>query len=112
MFPVAVRRRSSAVSRRTAIHSGSESTVSMSSLRKWPESVQNTVDPNLSTTYIHIPSLFMCEVSWASGSSSHTESGCILPSMSEKRNSEELESARLEALYRKASDPVLRTHLF
>src|SRR5829696_8567461 len=43
--------------------------------------------------------------------SAHTESGCILPSMSEKRNSEELESARLEALYRKASDPVLRTHL-
>src|SRR5215204_6843455 len=42
---------------------------------------------------------------------SHPESGCTLPSMSEKRNSEELESARLEALYRKASDPVLRTHL-
>src|SRR3712207_4090529 len=42
---------------------------------------------------------------------SHTESVCILPRMSEKRNSEELEPARLEKLYRKASDPVLRTHL-
>ncbi len=31
--------------------------------------------------------------------------------MSEKRNSEESESSRLEGLYRKASDPVLRTHL-
>jgi len=31
--------------------------------------------------------------------------------MSEKRNSEESESTRLEGLYRKASDPVLRTHL-
>jgi transposase len=31
--------------------------------------------------------------------------------MSEKRNSEESESSRLERLYRKASDPVLRTHL-
>ncbi len=31
--------------------------------------------------------------------------------MDEKRNSGESESARLEALYRKASDPVLRTHL-
>jgi transposase len=31
--------------------------------------------------------------------------------MTEKRNSEESESARLESLYRKASDPVLRTHL-
>src|SRR3954465_14191427 len=41
----------------------------------------------------------------------YTESVCILPSMSEKRNSEESESARLESLYRKASDPVLRTHL-
>ncbi len=40
-----------------------------------------------------------------------TESGCILPSMSEKRGSEESESARLEGLYRKATDPVLRTHL-
>ncbi len=40
-----------------------------------------------------------------------TESGCILPSMSEKRNSEESESSRLEGLYRKAADPVLRTHL-
>ena len=40
-----------------------------------------------------------------------TASGCILPRMSEKRNSEELEPARLERLYRKASDPVLRTHL-
>ena len=28
-----------------------------------------------------------------------------------KRNSEESESTRLEGLYRKASDPVLRTHL-
>jgi transposase len=41
----------------------------------------------------------------------HTESVCILPSMSEKRDSEESESARLEGLYRKATDPVLRTHL-
>jgi transposase len=40
-----------------------------------------------------------------------TESGCILPSMSEKRNSEESESSRLERLYREAKDPVLRTHL-
>ena len=31
--------------------------------------------------------------------------------MSEKRNSEESESTRLERLYRKANDPVLRTHL-
>jgi len=31
--------------------------------------------------------------------------------MSEKRNTEESESSRLEGLYRKASDPVLRTHL-
>ena len=31
--------------------------------------------------------------------------------VSEKRNSEESESSRLEGLYRKASDPVLRTHL-
>jgi transposase len=31
--------------------------------------------------------------------------------MNEKRNSQEQESARLESLYRKASDPVLRTHL-
>ena len=41
----------------------------------------------------------------------HTESGCTLPSMSEKRNSEKSESSRLEGLYRKATDPVLRTHL-
>src|SRR5688572_12005290 len=40
-----------------------------------------------------------------------TESGCILPSMSDKRNWEQSESSRLESLYRKASDPVLRTHL-
>ena len=31
--------------------------------------------------------------------------------MNEKQNSEESESARLEGLYRQASDPVLRTHL-
>lgn len=31
--------------------------------------------------------------------------------MSEKRNSKQSESSRLESLYRKASDPVLRTHL-
>ncbi len=43
---------------------------------------------------------------------SDTESVCILPSMNEKRNSEESESTRLEGLYRKAADPVLRTHLF
>jgi len=42
---------------------------------------------------------------------SYTESVCILPSMSEKWNSEESESSRLEGLYRKACDPVLRTHL-
>jgi transposase len=41
----------------------------------------------------------------------NTESVCILPNMSEKRDSEETESARLEGLYRKATDPVLRTHL-
>lgn len=45
------------------------------------------------------------------GGSSYTKSGCILLSMSEKRNSEESESSRLEGLYRKATDPVLRTHL-
>jgi transposase len=32
--------------------------------------------------------------------------------MSEKRDLEESESKRLERLYRKAADPVLRTHLF
>ena len=43
---------------------------------------------------------------------SNTESGFILPSMSEKRDlAGSEESARLEALYRKATDPVLRTHL-
>lgn len=31
--------------------------------------------------------------------------------MSEKRDSEESESKRLERLYREAADPVLRTHL-
>jgi transposase len=31
--------------------------------------------------------------------------------MSENRNSQESESSRLEGLYRKAADPVLRTHL-
>ena len=31
--------------------------------------------------------------------------------MSEKRRSEKPESKRLENLYRKAADPVLRTHL-
>ena len=41
----------------------------------------------------------------------HTESGCILLSMSEKGNSKESESSQLEGLYRKAADPVLRTHL-
>jgi transposase len=41
----------------------------------------------------------------------HTESGCILLSMSEKGNWEGSESSQLEGLYRKASDPVLRTHL-
>ncbi len=35
----------------------------------------------------------------------------VLPNMSEKRNSEESESTLLEGLYRKAADPVLRTHL-
>jgi transposase len=42
---------------------------------------------------------------------SYTESGSILLSMSEKRSLEESKSTRLEGLYRKASDPVLRTHL-
>ena len=41
----------------------------------------------------------------------HTESGCIVLGMDEKRDSQELESERLEKLYRRASDPVLRTHL-
>src|SRR3712207_6242386 len=45
------------------------------------------------------------------GETSDTESGCTLLSMSEKRSLEESESTRLEGLYRKASDPVLRTHL-
>ncbi len=40
-----------------------------------------------------------------------TESDYILRDMDEKRNSEESESERLERLYRKAADPVLRTHL-
>jgi transposase len=40
-----------------------------------------------------------------------TESGCTLRGMDEKRNSKQSESKRLESLYRKASDPVLRTHL-
>ncbi len=35
----------------------------------------------------------------------------MLPSMSENRNSEELGCTRSEGLYRKASEPVLRTHL-
>ena len=42
---------------------------------------------------------------------SNTESGCRLRDMDKKRNSEQSESRRLEKLYRKASDPVLRTHL-
>src|SRR4051794_7178777 len=45
------------------------------------------------------------------GLRSHTESGCILPDMNEKIDSGSSESSRLEALYRKATDPVLRTHL-
>lgn len=40
-----------------------------------------------------------------------TESGCILRDMEEKRSSEQSESRRLESLYRKATDAVLRTHL-
>jgi transposase len=40
-----------------------------------------------------------------------TDSGCILLGMSEKRGVEGSESKRLEDLYRKAADPVLRTHL-
>jgi transposase len=50
----------------------------------------------------------------SSAKACNTESDCILPSMSEKRdteNSEEAEPTRLERLYRKATDPVLRTHL-
>ena len=39
------------------------------------------------------------------------ESGCILRGMDERRSSEGSESRRLEVLYRKAADPVLRTHL-
>lgn len=42
---------------------------------------------------------------------SYAQSGCTLPDMSAKRDSEKLECKRLEKLYRKASDPVLRTHL-
>src|SRR3712207_2012107 len=42
---------------------------------------------------------------------SDTESGCTLRDMDERRNSGQSESRRLESLYRKASDPVLRTHL-
>jgi transposase len=42
---------------------------------------------------------------------SNTESGCILPNMSEEQNLELSEPSRLESLYRKARDPVLRTHL-
>src|ERR671932_1245562 len=41
----------------------------------------------------------------------HTESGCILPSMNEITDSQRLDPSRLEGLYRKATDPVLRTHL-
>lgn len=41
----------------------------------------------------------------------HTESGCILRYMDKKRSSKKSESERLEGLYRKAADPVLRTHL-
>ena len=51
------------------------------------------------------------KASEAIGETSNTESGCILLNMSEKRSLEESESLRLEGLYRKASDPVLRTHL-
>jgi transposase len=47
----------------------------------------------------------------SSGIGSDTESGCILLSMSEKGYSGKSESSQLEGLYRKASDPVLRTHL-
>jgi transposase len=43
--------------------------------------------------------------------STHTESGYILPNMSEEQNLELSEPSRLESLYRKARDPVLRTHL-
>ena len=56
-------------------------------------------------------STYSCALKRRAGYISHTESGCMLPSMSEKRDSEKLEPARLERLYRKASDPVLRTHL-
>jgi transposase len=35
----------------------------------------------------------------------------MLPDMGENRNREGSESSRLEGLYRKATDPVLRTHL-
>lgn len=41
----------------------------------------------------------------------YTESGCILRDMNERRDSEESESKLLEGLYRKAADPVLRSHL-
>ena len=40
-----------------------------------------------------------------------TESGCTLRDMDEKRNSKQSESRRLESLYRKAADSVLRIHL-
>src|SRR5215217_4737150 len=42
---------------------------------------------------------------------SHTKSAYILPNMSERGKSGESKSSQLESLYRKASDPVLRTHL-
>jgi transposase len=50
------------------------------------------------------------EPSW-SETECYTESACILPGMDEKTDSERSESSRLETLYRKATDPVLRTHL-
>ncbi len=50
--------------------------------------------------------------SFRSLTEAYTESGCILPGMGEKRDMQkQLESKWLEGLYRKATDPVLRTHL-
>jgi transposase len=46
------------------------------------------------------------------GEADDTESGCTLPSMSEKGKSGEPKCSQLEVLYRKESDRVRRTHLF
>ena len=66
--------------------------------------------PELNNMRVPAKPLLMIEVS--KEGPHDTESVCILPSMSDKRNSkQESEPSRLEGLYRKASDAVLRTHL-